>query len=211
MEEQKKESIFKKPWMQSIVAIVVVFGLLTGFLIWQDMRGKILIEDSNITAPVVDLSPTAPGTLNALYVAEGDHVQANQQVALVGSEIITAKNAGIVVSAPNVIGAYISPGKVVVSVVQTQDMKVVGSLDETKGLKDIHPGNPATFTVDAFPGKEYNGVVDHITASSADTGVAFSISDKRPVEKFDVTVRFDASVYPELINGMSAKITVDTR
>jgi multidrug resistance efflux pump len=211
MEENKKESIFKKPWLQSIGAVVVIFGALAGFLFWQNTRGKILIEDSYVEAPVVNLASTAPGTLNALYVKEGDVIPANTQVALVGSETITAVNPGVVVSAPNVVGAYFAPGQTVVSVVSTNDIKVVGSLDETKGLEHITTGQNATFTVDAFPGKVYQGVVDEVSATSADTGVAFSISDKRPVKQFDVTVRFDPTAYPELKNGMSAKITVDTR
>jgi multidrug resistance efflux pump len=210
-EEQKKESIFKKPWIQSLGAIVLIFGALVGFLFWQSSKGKIEIENSYLDAPVVNLSPTAAGNLNALYVKEGDYIEANAQVALVGSQILSAKNPGVVISAKNLIGSYFAPGQTVVSVVQTQDMKVVGSLDETKGLKDVASGERATFTVDAFPGKKYEGIVDDVAATSSETGVAFSISDKRPVKKFNITVRFDVASYPELRNGMSAKITIDTR
>jgi len=38
--------------------------------------------------------------------------------------------------------------------------------------------------------------------------VIFSISDKRPVKKFDVKLRFNVEAYPELKSGMSAKMTV---
>ena len=89
-------------------------------------------------------------------------------------------------------------------------MKVVGEIDETKGLKSIVVGQRATFTVDAFSGKKYEGVVDEISPTSNDTGIVFSISDKRPIKKFDIKIRFNTASYPELKNGMSAKITVYT-
>lgn len=210
-EEIKKESIFKKPWMQSLSIAVIVFGVLGTFLIWQVKKGEVEVEDSYLEAPIVNLSASSAGTLNALYVSEGDKVEANAQIALVGSQIIMAKEAGIVTHAPNVIGSYFAPGQTVVSFVKNQEMKVVGSLDETKGLDEILAGQPVDFTVDAFPGRTYKGVVHKVSATSSDTGVAFSISDKRPIKKFDITARFDTSLYPELKNGMSAKMKINIR
>ena len=209
--DQIKENIFKKPWIQSLMAIVIIFGSLAVFLFWQFNKDTIFIENSFLEAPVVNLSPTAPGILNVLYVKEGDHILSDSQVALVGSQIIYAKSGGIVSSAPQVMGTYFNPGQTVVSVVNDQEMKVVGALDETKGLKDVRVGQRATFIVDAFPDKKYEGIVDEISPTSNDTSVVFSISDKRPVKNFDVKIRFDVAQYPELKNGMSAKITVYTK
>ena len=211
MEEHKKENLFKKPWVQSLSAVVIIFGALIGFLFWQLKEHTVFIENSDLEAPVVNLSPTTPGTLNALYVKEGDRIAANTQIALVGSQIITAQTAGLVASAQNLLGQYFNPGQTVVSVINTADMKVVGSLEENKGLSDVAVGDRATFTVDAFPGKTYQGIVDEVAPTSQDTGVVFSISDTRPVKKFNVKVRFDGTQYPELLNGMSAKITVYTK
>jgi multidrug efflux pump subunit AcrA (membrane-fusion protein) len=87
-------------------------------------------------------------------------------------------------------------------------MKVIGQIEETKGLNKIASGQRATFTVDAFSGKTYEGVVEEVSAVSDSTGVVFNISDQRPIEKFDVKVRFNVADYPELKSGMSAKITV---
>jgi multidrug resistance efflux pump len=206
-----KESIFKKPWVQSLILIVVIFGALGGFLYYQSKKDIVLIDNSSLQAPIVALSPTAGGTLNALYVHPGDIVAPGAQVALVGTTVITAKEGGIVSDTPEALGGYFNPGQKVVGVIVMSDMKVRGQIEETKGLKDLAVGQRATFTVDAFPGKTYSGIVDEIGATSVSTGVLFSISDQRPTEKFDVKVRFDVSAYPELKNGMSAKITVHTK
>lgn len=208
---QKKENILKTPWIQSIIYVVVIFGLLAVFLFWQTNRSEISIENSYLDAPIVNLTPTSPGTLNALYVKEGDKVQANSQIALVGSQIIYTKEGGIVASAPIVLGSYFSPGQTVVSIVNDQKMRVVGKIDETKGLDSIKVGQRATFTVDTFPSNKYEGVVDEISPVSNNSGVLFSISDKRPVNKFNVYVTFDVSKYPELKSGMSAKLLVYIR
>lgn len=214
MEKENKienEHIFKKPWMHSLISFLVIFGLLSVFLFWQVEKNTVLIENSDLEAPIINLSPTAPGVLNAIYVKEGDHISAGAQIALVGSQIISAKNGGIVSFAPVVLGAYFSPGQVVASLVNVDEMKAVGQIEETKGLKDVREGQRASFVVDAYPGKTYQGIVDQVSPTSNDSGIVFSISDKRPIKKFNVKVRFNIADYPELKNGMSAKITVYTK
>jgi multidrug resistance efflux pump len=206
----KKESLFKKPVTQSAIGIVVVFLILGGFLFWQSENGTIFIENSEINAPVVNLSAGSAGTLNALYVAEGDTIAANTPVASIGTNIITSKQSGIVVSIENNIGEFFAPGQTVVSMIHPEDLRVVGAVDETKGLNEIKPGQKVIFTVDTFGSKKYVGVVESVSQTSDDTGVVFSISDQRPIKKFDVKVRFDVASYPELKNGMSAKITIYT-
>jgi multidrug efflux pump subunit AcrA (membrane-fusion protein) len=161
-----------------------------------------------VNAPVINLSGSTAGTLNALYVSEGETIPANTPVALVGTNIVTSKQSGIVISVANNIGAFFAPGQTVVSMIHPEDMRIIGTIDETKGLDQIKPGQNVTFTVDTFGSKTYTGVVESISQTSDDTGVVFSISDKRPTKKFDVKVRFDVAQYPELKNGMSAKITV---
>jgi len=209
--EQTKENIFKKPWVHSLISFIIIFGLLAVFLFWQTDKNTVFIENSDLEAPIINLSPTLPGVLNTLYVKEGDQVEANSSVALVGSQTISTDDGGIVSYAPDVLGSYFSPGQTVVSIVNNAEMKVVGQIDETKGLSSIHAGQRATFSVDAFPGKTYEGIVDQVSAVSDDTSVVFDISDQRPIKKFDIKVRFSVADYPELKSGMSAKITVYTK
>ena len=210
-EIKNNENAFTKPWVISLFSFLIIFGLLFLFLFWQVDRTRVYVENSYLDAPIVNISPIQAGSLNALYVKEGDMVEANSEVALVGSGIIYAKEKGVVVSAPSLIGAYFLPGQTILSIVKNNEMKVVGAIEETKGLKDIKIGERATFTVDAFPDKNYEGVVSDISPVSIDNGVIFSISDKRPVKKFNLKIAFNSSLYPELKSGMSAKITVYIR
>ncbi|MDE2399677.1 MAG: efflux RND transporter periplasmic adaptor subunit [Patescibacteria group bacterium] len=216
MEKETKQTaknvhLFKRPWMHSLIAFLVIFGLLSVFLFWQANRNTVYIENADLEAPIINLTASSPGVLNALYVKEGDNVAANTQIALVGSQIISTQNAGVVASAPMLLGAYFMPGQTVVSIVNNQEMKVVGQIEETKGLSDLKVGQKAAFSVDAFPGRMYEGLVSEISPVSNDNGIIFSISDQRPIKKFDIKVSFKVADYPELKSGMSAKITVYTK
>ena len=207
----EKKNHLKTPWVQSVIVIVLVFGMLGLFLFWLSVRNTVFIENSYLEAPVANISPVTPGMLNGIYVKEGDRVEANSKLALVGSETLYTKDGGVISSAPEVLGSYYTPGQTVISVVDDELMKVVGTIEETKGLSSIVSGERVTFTVDAYPGNNYEGTVDNVSSVSDDTGVVFSISDKRAVKKFDISVRFDHDKYPELKSGMSAKITVFTK
>src|SRR5574343_234969 len=127
-EKTKKEHSIKNPLTQSIISLIVIFGTLVLFLFWQYEKGIVRIDDSYLSAPIVNLSPTVNGILNALYVSEGDYVEANTEIAVVGSQIIISKESGIVTYAPNVLGAYFSANQTVVSIVKNKEMKVIGSV-----------------------------------------------------------------------------------
>ncbi len=146
--------------------------------------------------------------MNNLYVHVGDDVPANTVVAEVGTELIKTKIAGEIISVQKDLGKVFNPGETVVSMINPDELRVVGQIDENKGLSDVRVGQQATFTVDAFGSKVYHGVVDEISPSSNSSSVVFNISDKRATQTFNVKVRFDTSSYPELKNGMSAKITI---
>ncbi|HEU4677607.1 MAG TPA: efflux RND transporter periplasmic adaptor subunit [Candidatus Paceibacterota bacterium] len=198
----------RRRWVKSIAVMALIFGALGGYLFWRSVAGVVSIDTSRLDAPIAAVAPTTAGVLNMLYVQEGDRVAANAPIAVVGSETLYAKESGIVDSAPRVVGSYFGLGQPVVQIVVDEKMRVVGEIEETKGLDEIAPGKPVTFTVDAFPGRTYVGVVDEIAPASNDAAVAFSISDKRPVKKFDVYMRFPVKDYPELKTGMSAKVKV---
>lgn len=169
---------------------------------------KISIDKSQISAPSIALAPTVSGTLNSISVNEGDTIDADTVVAQVGNELIKSKTAGLVIAVNNNIGTIFNPGEAVVTIIDPSELRVIGQIEENKGLADIRIGQQASFTVDAFGSKSYDGFVDEISPTSHDSGVVFNISDQRETKIFDIKVRFDVSKYPELKNGMSAKLTI---
>lgn len=189
--------------------IVLVLGGGIAIAAYVAASGQtVYIEKSALQAPVVDLAPAAPGILKDVYVNVGDTIAPNTVVAAVGTQLIKSTVGGLVATVNNDIGKDVGPQDTIVKMIDPKQLRVVGQLEEDKGLKDIKVGDPAIFTVDAFGSREFTGVVEEISPTSHAGGVAFSISDKRATQRFDVKVRFDESQDPGFKNGMSAEIWV---
>lgn len=209
--EEAKQSLFKKPWVQSVTGIVVVAVLLAGLLVWKSLSTHVSIEKSQISAPLINIGPQAEGILQEVYVKPGDSVTANEPLARVGSETIAAQIDGIVVSTQNVPGQVFAPGSAVITMIDPTALRIVGTIAEDKGLADLKVGQPVVFTVDAFGSTQFTGVIDEISPTSNESGVVFDISDQREIKNFQVKVRYDIAAHPEFKNGMSAKIKVYTK
>jgi multidrug resistance efflux pump len=209
-EAKQGQSILKNKWVQSSGLIALALILAGGFLYLQTNRSEVGIDTSVISALSIQLSPTVSGTLQQAYVNEGDTVAANTAVALIGTELVKTKVAGIITNVQDNVGANFTPGEPVVTMVDPTELRVVGTIDENKGLDRISVGQPATFTVDAFGSKKFQGIVDEISPTANSSDVVFNISDERETQQFNVKVRFDPTAYPELKNGMSAKLTIFT-
>lgn len=197
-----------------IIGGLVVVGAIGGGLYYYVNSKTVYIDLSQIQAPLINLSPANAGVLQALYVNPGDTVAANQPVALVGNQVIEAQTAGEIVTTNNNIGQYMNPltgAGTVATMIDPTQLRVVGNLDENKGLDNVAVGDAATFTVDAFGSEQFKGIVDEVAPTSEQSDVVFNISDERPTNQFAVYVRFDPTQYPQLKNGMSARIWVYTQ
>ncbi len=193
-------------------AIVLVIGGAIGALAYLGVSNqRVTIDTAQIKAPEIALAPTTPGVLKQMYVQAGDIIPANTVVAQVGTELIKSTSAGLVISTSDQVGAIVSAASPVATMIDPTALRVVGQIEEDKGLSRITVGDRVVFTVDAFGGKKFEGVVDEVSPTSHASDVVFSISDKRQVQKFDVKVAYDQTLYPELKNGMSARVWVYTK
>ena len=224
MEQEKTESVVdtleeaavevennpksRVPLMVAAALVLVVGGGIGALAYISVSNQRVYIENSTIVAPSTVLSPTTAGTLNDIYVSVGDVIAPNAVVAQVGTQLITSTAGGLVISTNTNIGSQITPGTAVVTTIDPTQLRIDGELQEDKGLSDVAVGDRATFTVDAFPGKSYQGIVSEVSPTSRTSDVVFQVSDQREEQKFDVKVAYDLTKYPELKNGMSAKIWV---
>ena len=191
--------------------LLVILAAAGGILFWNDLQSKVYVENSQITAPVISINPVNPGIITELDVSVGDQVRKDQVLAKVGDESLLAKTSGVVTWVENTPGQLVNPAmdpKPVISMIDPRELRVTGRVQEDKGLKDIAPGQRVEFTVDAFPSVQYQGTVEKVAPSSRVGDIVFSISDKRQEQEFDVTVTYDVNAYPELKNGMSAKMWI---
>ena len=187
---------------------VLLIALSAGYVVWQNISSRVYIDKAELRAPQIELSSRNGEVLREVMVNEGDMVLAHTPVARVGDELIKTEKDGLVIIANKAIGQSFSPGQTIVTMIEPKELRVIGRIEENKGLDKIMVDQRAVFTFDALGSREFVGAVDEISPASLETGLSFSISDKRPTKEFLVKVRFDASRYPELKQGMSARLWI---
>jgi multidrug resistance efflux pump len=208
---KKTVSVLKsKTFLKKLAVVLAVILILGAFFFFEKTTNRVFIDDSLISAPVINVSSTTGGKLKELDVTEGQEVKKGDVLAVVGSETIRSDTDGLVILSNNQIGSSISTQTQLMQLIRPIDLRVAGTVDENKGLKNVRVGQTVSFSVDAFPGKTYWGYVDEISPSAKQTQLSFSISNERPTQQFVVYARFDTTKYPEIKNGMSAKLTVFT-
>jgi multidrug resistance efflux pump len=198
----------RKPIVLVVLGLLIIIAAISGYAYWQFTKNRVYTDKAKVSAPEIVLAPAAPGILEQIFVQDGDVVATNTVVARVGNELIKTKSAGLVVATVQDTGKIINAGENVVTIINPDELRIVAQVDENKGLDNIRVGQTVEFTADAFGSKKYMGVVDEVSSTSHAGDVVFNISDKRQVAQFDVKIRFNVQNYPELKNGMSAKVWI---
>jgi multidrug resistance efflux pump len=196
--------------LRAMLVIFVAVALIGGYIFYELLRNRVSVEDSLVQAPIITISPEVAGKILDIKVYEGEKVKRGDALAIVGTSSLNAYQDGLIVSANKAIGSIASAQTPVVQMINFADMRVAGTIDENKGLDKVKVGQAVSFTVDAFPGKTFWGYVDEISPTAKQTQLQFSVSSERPTQQFLVYARFNAYAYPQIKNGMSAKMTVYT-
>jgi len=208
---KSKIAKLKEPKVLRIVIIAtVVILLLAGFYLYEKRTNRVFVDNSLIQAPIISIAPDAQGKILDIKVYDGEKIKKGDAVAIVGTKTLSAYEDGLVVSTNRTIGSIANPQVPVVQMISFSDMRVAGTLDETKGLDMVKVGQPVSFSVDAFPGQTFWGYVDEISPTAKQTQLQFSVSSERPTQQFIIYARFNANSNAQIKNGMSAKMTIYT-
>src|SRR6184192_2983998 len=130
---------------------------------------------------------------------------------------IIAPSEGVVSKKSVEIGQLVQPGQPLMSEVPLSDVWVTANLKETQ-TANVTPGDPADFTVDAYPGRHFSG---HVESLSPATGAKFSLlppdnatgNFTKVVQRVPVRIRLDGKNDPAhpLRPGMSVVVTIQTK
>ncbi len=148
------KKVRSNPWLLGGLIVLIILVALGGLFYWNDLQSKVYVENSQISAPVISINPTVPGIITEVYVSVGDQVRKDQILAKVGNEVLVAKTSGVITGVKNTPGQLVNPGMdpvPVISMIDPRELRVIGRVQEDKGLKDIAPGQHVMFTVDAYP------------------------------------------------------------
>jgi membrane fusion protein (multidrug efflux system) len=126
---------------------------------------------------------------------------------------IKAPVAGVVSRKSVETGQVIQSGQPLMAIVPQEDIWVIANFKETQ-LADMHPGQSATVSVDAYGGRVFNGRVDSISSA---TGARFSLLPPenatgnyvKVVQRIPVKIAFDqGEQLSELRAGMSVIVKI---
>ena len=205
-------ALFKNKKFLKTAGIILLFLILViSYVVFQKMTGRVYIDNSLIQSPVITITPSQSGIVQEMDVKEGQTVDAGDTLAIVGSDTLRAETDGLVVSASDLTGSTVGPTTQLIQMIRPVNLRVIGTIDENKGLNQIKVGQVVSFTVDALAGKTFWGYVDEISPSAVAPSFSFSTSTERSTQQFSVYARFDSSAYPAIKNGTSAKMVVYTR
>lgn len=131
--------------------------------------------------------------------------------------VIRAPFDGVVGNKAVEAGAYVAPGTRVAALVPLQSVRIDANFKETQ-VERMRPGQPVTVTVDAYPDRPIQGVVESFSPAS---GSVFSLlppdnatgNFTKIVQRLPVRVKVPLGVAREgfLRPGLSAVVRVDTR
>jgi membrane fusion protein (multidrug efflux system) len=131
--------------------------------------------------------------------------------------VITAPTDGIIAKRSVEAGVLVQIGQGLMSLVPANEIWVTANMKETQ-VGGVAVGDPATFTVDAYPGKSFSG---HVMSLSPATGAKFALlppdnatgNFTKVVQRVPVRIAVDGPADPvrPLRPGMSVVVTVKTK
>src|SRR3989442_4937358 len=185
----------------------------------KDIVPKQALDAADAAARAADAAlAAAQAALLGADARVGAARAARDQAALNLSYTRISAPAGGGVSKKTVeVGQLVQPGQPLMSLVPLGDVWVTANLKETQ-TADVSPGDPADFTVDAYPGRHFSG---HVESLSPATGAKFSLlppdnatgNFTKVVQRIPVRIRLDGkndAAHP-LRPGMSVNVTITTK
>jgi membrane fusion protein, multidrug efflux system len=169
-----------------------------------------------LAATIADLAgnPEIPTEQHPRYLAA--LAQRDQAARNLRQATVRAPMAGVVTNVDQLKpGEYLAAGQTAYSLVATDHVWIVANPKETD-LTYVEPGNPATISVDSYPGRRWQGAVASLSpASNAEFSLLPAQNTTgnwvKVVQRIPVRVRVDtAKGQPPLRVGMSVTVDIDT-
>src|SRR5437016_3580664 len=202
-----------------IIMGVVLLGLVAvGARRWIYSLSHVSTDNAQVDGHIVPILPKVGGYVLEVRTDENRPAKAGDKAALnLSYTRITAPAEGVVSKKTVEVGQLVQPGQPLMSLVPLGDVWVTANLKETQ-TADVSPGDPADFTVDAYPGRHFSG---HVESLSPATGAKFSLlppdnatgNFTKVVQRIPVRIRLDGkndAAHP-LRPGMSVNVTITTK
>jgi len=213
---KKGVSVLKRKAIATLLSITLLGGGGIGFAIWNS-AGFIDTDNARVTTNIVQVVPTAPGTLERFEVTEGQRVQQDEVIGWVESNgPLRSPIDGLVVASHAVQNQVVSPMEPVVSVADVGRIHIQANIEETDIL-GVRRGQPVTIWIDALGRQQFTGYVAEIgrvtqaelsgNALSFNTGGNFT----RVTQLVPVEIGITGDVDLSYLIGANARVRIGLR
>lgn len=212
----------KKKFIWLIIILVVAF--VVAVIWWWNYRKYIDTVDANVDSYRVNVSARAMASLGAVYKMEGDSVRRGELLAVLDStetkdyQIICPED-GVIAKQWVVPGDLLQPGENIFTLNTGKYLWITVYLQENK-FANVHLGQSAKFTLDAFPGLTFYGKIFYIGSNTASefslippnnasgnyTKVAQRIPLKISIDRVEGDARKKSHL--RILSGMSANVKI---
>ena len=206
-----------------IVVIALVAGGIFAASYMLNTRNYVSTDNATIDGDNIDLNAPASGYVQGWNVTEGTPIHAGQTVArirIIGGfvqpqQAIRAPADATVAQNNTVEGAYVTAGTQLAVAYDLSQVYVTARVDETD-VDSVHAGQRVDFTVDAFPGYNFTGVVREVQDSSAGQFSLFPQSNtsgnfQKVTQVIPVKIAIDDRFGLELVPGMNVNVDIHKR
>lgn len=185
-----------------VFGLLVLLGLAGYYLIWPALnKDRALVISGTIEATEVRLASEVGGSIDAIYVAEGDRVGADQTVASIkpggstrGSshERIRTPIDGVVLYRSGEPGEFAAPGAPLITVADIDHLTLTVYVPEDR-YGQIRLGASYSVTVDSFPAEVFTGTVSYIADRAEFTPRNVQTTDSRKTTVFAIKLNLAPS------------------
>ena len=212
----------KKKFIWLVILLIIAF--VVAIVWWWNYRKYVSTIDANLDGGRVNVSARVMAPLSVVFKHEGDSVKRGELLAMLDSTAtenyrIVSPVDGLIAKQWVVPGDLLQPGENIFTLNEGKELWVAVYLQETK-FNEIRMGQSALFTLDAYPGLTFYGMIFYIGANAASefslippdnasgnyTKVAQRIPLRISIDRVEGKEKLKANL--RLLSGMSANVKI---
>ncbi|MBV9577989.1 MAG: efflux RND transporter periplasmic adaptor subunit [Chloroflexi bacterium] len=186
----RRRTLFSRRVVLPVLAVILVIAAIFLYNIWQDGQMYVSTDNAQIGGQPVQVGSVNAGRVDSIQPNIGDQVHRGDVVAGVAlpSQVGVGQNGepkmgflgagdthvdvqapvdGVVIAEPVAVGATVSAGQSIVSIVDPTQLWVTANIDETD-FGRVKVGQPVTVHVDAL-NADVQGKVEAVTPATENT------------------------------------------
>lgn len=183
---------------------------------FQSAEQQLAAAQQQTASALADLAGNPNATPESLPLVKQAQAALDHAMLQLSYTVVHAPMDGIVAKVDQIqAGDHVNAATPLFALMSNTNLWVEGNFKETD-LTYMRPGQSATFSVDAYPGRTFRG---HVLSTSPGTGSSFSLLPPenasgnwvKVVQRLPVRLSIDNNDGVPLAAGMSVEVTVDTQ